>query len=292
MLDGERYPSTSPRWSATLMAMSAPDIPKHLLEVAPGSGWLARESDRVVWIPDAVSIDTAHECIEPILTAQNVDEVLNHVRHWPEPSLPFIVLSLKSTHSLITSGFVSHSHQSRLLLTPIDVGSPPKARVFPLPAATRFIGVPHRSQNSSGMLVEGVIRAGAWQLHRSDPANVAPLPKPTRKDWHLVGLGHRWPIGDNLVIGRSSDSPVSAHRFIALRDPAVSRVHAVLHQDHLGPKIIDSSSRNGTWVLRGNRKPHQLSCKQDFQLADGDTIVIGQTLLSVRSDTTKRLLCS
>lgn len=75
---------------------------------------------------------------------------------------------------------------------------------------------------------------------------------------------------ENLVfVGRASTSDV------VLRDPSVSKTHAVLEHDpaaapHAGWRIRDDGSHNGTWV---NGRP--LTPREAVPLSGGDAIVLG-----------------
>jgi hypothetical protein len=91
-----------------------------------------------------------------------------------------------------------------------------------------------------------------------DETYVAPLLKSSRN-----------PYENFIFVGRSSTSD------IVLRDPSVSKTHAVLEHDPAaapgsGWSIRDNGSHNGTWV--NSRK---LTARQPVPLGGGDALVLG-----------------
>lgn len=254
--------------------MSGAEPPSGLLEVAPGDGWLARERDRIVWIPHRVDPDTAHACIEPLLLAPTFEESMLRIRSWPAPSFRFALIQLGDSMRVVSSGFAVLRRGARVELDDADVTTPPTAAVHALPIRIRQLRVPGPGEPSSGMLVEGVVRAGAWRWHTPASAGRA-TPK-----WQLDGSFGRVPLTQNLFIGRPvrNTRAESTPDFVGLADPTVSRSHAVVLVDNNGPKIVDSRSRNGTWVVpRAARKPVEVHDRVPYRLADGDAVVIGES---------------
>jgi tetratricopeptide (TPR) repeat protein len=77
--------------------------------------------------------------------------------------------------------------------------------------------------------------------------------------------GQEFPLdGDEVVIGRASDNPVS------VPDTSVSRKHALLRKTESGWAVSDLGSGNGT-MLNGE------AIADETQLNDGDTIALGDS---------------
>jgi hypothetical protein len=73
----------------------------------------------------------------------------------------------------------------------------------------------------------------------------------------------------SLTIGRAEPAEV------CVEDPGVSRLHARFLREPEGIRVLDLSSRNGTWV-RGMRVTETL-------LAPGDSVVLGNTTVVVQT---------
>ena len=254
---------------------------KALLEASPGSGWLARESELIIWIQDPLDFDAAYSCIEPTLMAGSFDAAMSHLRAWPTVATPFAVLGLTSPMQLAMRGFSSAYAAGKVTLTPARRDDGSTVTVYSLPPATSSVGLAKSSSDCSGMLVEGVVRAGAFNLHRQVNRSI-PQPPLTGTKWELVGQSDRWPINTELVIGRALAQSNFGHGFVSLPDPAVSRTHAVLQRVEEGAAIIDSVSRNGTYVARGDGEFRRVRSDSPMPLDHGDKIIVGQSLLSVR----------
>src|SRR6266849_9125480 len=90
----------------------------------------------------------------------------------------------------------------------------------------------------------------------------------------IIGDGavttHELPSFGTVSIGRSDDATLCIH------DPSISRSHALLH---LGDtlRVEDLGSANGTRV-RGKR----VGARENLEIAPGDSIEIGTTLLIVQ----------
>jgi hypothetical protein len=84
----------------------------------------------------------------------------------------------------------------------------------------------------------------------------------------LVKSGHN-PYENFIFVGRASTCDV------VLRDPSVSKTHAVLEHDpaaapHAGWRIRDNGSHNGTWV-----NARKLTPREPVALAGGEALVLG-----------------
>ena len=78
-----------------------------LIEMTPGAGWLARENDRVVFLPGEESVETAHDVIEPLLVAKSTDESFETLQSWihrETPLPPMILVSLESSVRFLSHG--------------------------------------------------------------------------------------------------------------------------------------------------------------------------------------------
>lgn len=250
-----------------------------LLEVAPGNGWLARESDRIVWLPQSVDIDTAHGCIEPILTATSLEDAIHLIRQWPNPDVAFSLMNIGSPIQVIAHGFNLEHLNGNVRLVKASLRHPPVATAYAIPVATKRVCSPAGSDPVSGMLVEGVIRAGGWRWR---PNLDCQDTRKHRGNWDLLGQAGRWEIGTRLTIGRGATPNTRDKSFVSLTDRAVSRRHALLVGGTSGPRIIDSHSRNGTWVVGASGNASAIHDRGEVQLTDGDVILVGKTTFTVR----------
>ena len=250
-----------------------------LLEVAPGNGWLAREADRILWLPQAVDMDTAHACIEPILTAHSFEQGVRLIQKWPSPNVAFSLLNTDSPIRVFAHGFSLEYLNGSVRLVHADLRQPPTAVAYATPAATNRICSSVAPEPVSGMLVEGVVRAGGWRWRPSTPCPNASM---NGDDWELLSEAGCWPIGARLTIGRGVRPTSEFSEFVSLADNAVSRRHALLLGGTDGPRIIDSHSRNGTWVVSRSGDAAAIHDRGEVRLADGDVIVVGKTTFTVR----------
>ena len=144
-------------------------------------------------------------------------------------------------------------------------------------------------EQASGMLVEGVVRAGGLRLHfhrgwGSDGARETNQSLPN--SLAEVELGNRrLAVGNGLVLGRW---PYSHPDFdetlepLILNDPAVSRLHATITPTGNGLELIDYGSHNGTWVERATGESVQVSPDAPQLLAPKDQVRVGDTILRIR----------
>jgi len=77
------------------------------------------------------------------------------------------------------------------------------------------------------------------------------------------------PLGDQVTIGREADND------ICLKDPEVSRHHAIIQRQGEVYHIVDKGSSNGTF-LNGARLTGTAA------LNNGDTITIGKSKIGIR----------
>lgn len=249
-----------------------------LLEVAPGPGWLAREGEMVVWVPEPVDVDVAHRCIEPLLLTGGFDAAMHLVRSWPEPSIRFLLARLNRPRRVITLGHELLRRGARVEVVAAPISERPSARVHDVPDIGRMLSA-GTSQKSSGMLVEGVVRAGGWRLHL-DGRPSGHQPRPIERPWILESRFGPEEITGSLVLGRAPER--GAGPSVLIPDPAVSRRHARVVSDRPYLRIVDECSRNGTWVLDRRGGLQSVHHRVPYPLSDGDTVVIGRTWFVVR----------
>ncbi|HWO02562.1 MAG TPA: FHA domain-containing protein, partial [Blastocatellia bacterium] len=95
----------------------------------------------------------------------------------------------------------------------------------------------------------------------------------------LIGV---LPSGEKLeypITQHETNIGKAAHNHIVLTDPTVSNAHAILIMRGGGYSIADLGSRNGTFVNSEKLGPHA------HVLRHGDTIQLGQTVLTFRNTT-------
>ena len=260
-----------------------------LVEMAPGAGWLAREGDRIVFLPMAESIDTAHDVIEPLLIPRSVEDSFREMLKWIEtgvPLPPMILISLESDVRVLNHGieevFITQPKQPTE-----QVEANPEPTIHELGEIANLI-INDQDESASGMLVEGVVRASGLRLHFHRGWGTDTM---RESNIHLpnslleIELGdRRVEIGNGLVLGRW---PYSHPDFddtlepLILNDPAVSRLHAVITPTADGVSLSDSGSHNGTWVVRASGESKQVTSDAPESLASGDQIRVGDTLLRV-----------
>lgn len=261
-----------------------------LVEMTPGTGWLARENDRIVFLPGAESIDVAHDVIEPLLIPKDVEESFVTLGSWIQSSRPLpamLLLSLENSVRLmchevdavdVTEAASGQTHRLDLGTTadPVSAG------------LITQVAIADVDDEASGMLVEGVIRAGGLRVHihrgwGADANRDTDIDLPN-SELHLELEGKSIVIGNGLVIGRwpySHPEFDTAHEPLILSDPAVSRLHAVVVPTADGIAITDRGSHNGSWVLRETGSPLRLTPGTAEPLATGDRIRVGDTVLNV-----------
>ena len=259
-----------------------------LVEMRPGSGWLAREGDRIVFLPNAETIDTAHDVIEPLLIPRDVEESFETMQGWINEGLPLPPMMLVSLDNSVR--ILNHG------ITKLSMTESPKReaeRLYTNEGEVLNLGpianlVAHDDEEeASGMLVEGVVRTGGIRLHfhrswgtdaiRDTNAN---LPQ----SFLEIELGdRRVEVGNGLVLGRW---PYSHPDFdetlepLILNDPAVSRLHALITPTTDGVLLTDRGSHNGTWVVRESGESIKVTDVPQ-SLSSGDQIRIGDTMMKV-----------
>lgn len=261
-----------------------------LLEMTPGTGWLARENDRVVFLPHAETVDVAHDVIEPLLVPRQSSEAFAALQSWVESSRPLppvLLVALDSSVSVFGHGVAA-----------IDVGRPSTSeeasielgkQLHPLvldDAASLSLGTAD-GEAASGMLVEGVIRAGGFTMHMHTNASartsqeVARNPTPTVMQLHLDEYSVE--VGDGIVVGRWPYKHASFNpglEPLILADPAVSRLHAEVVPTGAGATVTDRNSHNGTWVVDADTGDRQkLTPDVPQTIRDGDKILLGDTVI-------------
>lgn len=263
-----------------------------LVEMTPGAGWLARENERIVFLPNTESIDVAHDVIEPLLIPRDVDESFATFREWihsgrPLPSM--LLIGLESSVRLMSYDLegvtVTEAETDRTHT--IEVGT--TSEILTVGKIVN-LSAHDEAEDASGMLVEGVVRAGGMRLHMhrgwgtAGPRDTAAhLPS---SDLELELDGQTIVVGNGLVLGRW---PYSHSEFndalepLILGDPAVSRLHAEVWPTAGALTVFDKGSHNGTWVVRGaTGKSVKVSSDAPQIVESGDEIRVGDTTLSVR----------
>jgi len=238
-----------------------------LVEMTPGTGWLARENERIVFLPNTESVDVAHDVIEPLLIPRDVDESFATFREWihsgrPLPSM--LLIGLESSvrlmsHDLdgvvVTEAETDHVHT-------IEVGT-----------TSEIITV--------GKIVNLTSKAEDEEASPRDTA--AHLPS---SDLELELDGQTIIVGNGLVLGRWPYSHTAFNEALEpliLGDPAVSRLHAEVWPTAGALSVFDKGSHNGTWVVRGSTgKSIKVTEDAPQVVESGDEIRVGDTTLTVR----------
>ena len=260
-----------------------------LVEMVPGAGWLAREGDRIVFLPAPESVDTANDVIEPLLIPRDVDESFATMQGWIRDGLPLpqmMLLSLETSVRFLNHGItdVETTQSPKHDAEPVVANEP---EVLTLGSITNIIAH-DPDQQASGMLVEGVVRASGLRVH-------------FHRGWGTDGLrdtneelpnsfleieldDRRVAIGNGLVLGRW---PYSHPDFddtlepLIINDPAVSRLHALITPTANGVLLRDQASHNGTWVVRPTGVSLKVDADSPQTLASGDQIRVGDTMMQV-----------
>ena len=262
-----------------------------LLEMTPGTGWVAREKQRLVFLPGAETVDVAHDVIEPLLLPRDLDESIDIFRGWLQssrPLPPMLLVALESNVRLlchnfgkldITEAVSGESHSLELGTTSevVQVGK------------ISSLGAGELAEEPSGMLVEGVIRAGGVQLHihrgwgTEGPPDTSAHERVSTMSIELEGESIA--IGTGLVLGRW---PYSHPDFdaklepVIVADPAVSRLHVEIRPTSEGTVLIDRGSHNGTWVVHSSEgRTSKAEGGVEIPLAAGDQIRLGDTTIRV-----------
>ncbi len=262
-----------------------------LVEMTPGSGWLARENDRIVFLPGAESIDVAHDVIEPLLIPRDIDESFATMREWihsgrPLPSM--ILVSLESSVRLMSHNLaqLTVTEAANEATHDLDLGT--TSEIVTVGMISSLV-VNDAEEEASGMLVEGVVRASGLRLHMHRGWGTAG-PRDTdidlpNSELHLELEGQSIMVGNGLVIGRW---PYSHPEFdealepLILGDPAVSRLHALVIPTDDGIALADRGSHNGSWVIRASGESVRVSPESPEPLLAGDQVRVGDTILQVQ----------
>jgi len=153
-----------------------------LLEMTPGNGWLARENDRIVFLPSEESVDIAHDVIEPLLVPRDIDAAFRTFRSWLETGRPLpsmVLIGLERTALAMAHGIarlpVTEPATGAVRYVDLSDGSSGAAAL----GKVRSIGVNDDNAEPSGMLIEGVIRAGGFRLHIHTSTNTRTAPQLT-----------------------------------------------------------------------------------------------------------------
>jgi hypothetical protein len=267
-----------------------------LLEMTPGNGWLARENDRIVFLPSEESVDIAHDVIEPLLVPRDIDAAFRTFRSWLETGRPLpsmVLIGLERTALAMAHGIarlpVTEPATGAVRYVDLSDGSSGAAAL----GKVRSIGVNDDNAEPSGMLIEGVIRAGGFRLHIHTSTNtrtapqLTPEPTPAAADavlqLHLDEYSVE--IGQGIVLGRwpykhaEFDSSLEP---LIVADPAVSRMHAEIRPEPGGAVVIDKGSHNGTWVRpKGGVDRVALQPNVPFAIRDGDAVIMGDTTVTL-----------
>jgi hypothetical protein len=138
------------------------------------------------------------------------------------------------------------------------------------------VGIRYEGEPRVSMVPKDGVPRGAVEVSvAGDPGAPAerfePRGAPVRR-YHLrllkgVSAEDVYPLrpGETMTVGRSTECDV------ALRDPAVSRIHAFIEMDGAWPVVRDRGSTNGTFV--NGKRIDQL------RLGDGDVLKLGNTQL-------------
>lgn len=257
-----------------------------LLELSPGTGWLAHENDRVLYLPNPESVDVAHDVIEPLLIARSGDDAFMTLASWIESERPLPLMVLIGIDpNPRAMGFGVHALaalSSDGTTTSVTLG--PKPSTID-PATTRAVGLHDEDERASGMLVEGVVRAGGFRLHLrqgATPTSAAPeasLGPQLQLDDYAIA------IGDGLILGRwpygQKSLPVDLEPLI-IADPAVSRLHAEVRIRDGSVVVVDRNSHNGTMVVASDTgRRFRLEPDVAFPVSPADQVLIGDTVITV-----------
>jgi len=238
-----------------------------LLEMTPGRGWLARENNRVVFLPEDVSVDVAHDVIEPLLVPREVDDAFATFDSWlssGRPLPPLLLVGLDEIPRVTNhgvSGFEQHA------------------------SGMSYNDAAHAA---SGMLIEGVVRADGFRVHLHTNATARTShqvkldPTPAVLQLHLDEYSIE--VGSGIVIGRwpYKHPDFNPHlEPLILADPAVSRLHAEVLPQGTGAIVVDRDSHNGTWVASHAGGRTRLEPNVAHTLHNGDRILLGDTEITL-----------
>ncbi len=261
-----------------------------LVEVTPGAGWLAREADRIVWLPDPEPLDVAHDVIEPLLIADTIVDAQAVLADWTESDRPLPSLVLLGLAPLIAVSYGVDTADVRAGADDEFVTAPMSGAAQSLDDASCIV-FNDADGEASGMFVEGVIRAGGFRVHvrrrgvsvsESQMTAVADLAdaQPGPAALALDVSGDVVPVGQGLVLGRwpySHRSYDETLEPVILADPSVSRLHAEIRVESSAVVLIDRDSHNGTWRIGADGESDKLEPGVPVELSAGDRVRTGDT---------------
>jgi len=187
------------------------------------------------------------------LAAELADMVAEHIQSEGYQTFGDIEVRLERDEELRTGVFEVASH--------VTGGAPPRAEAVPPPSAAGLPPLPPL----------GAMRAGMTDTGAQDPSVIG---RPGQRLAHVLvvdgpGTKHVLAQGSN-VLGRGTEAD------IRLPDTGVSRKHADVQLAGGTVTVEDLGSTNGT-LVNGRRVGSQ-------QLADGDVLRIGHSVLVYRQD--------
>lgn len=263
-----------------------------LVEMTPGNGWLARENERIVFLPHDETIDVAHDVIEPLLIPRDLNESFSTLRDWIHSGRPLpamLLVGLESSVRLMgyDIGELEVTEAENNATHKLDLGTTTEIITV---GKIANLAANDAEADASGMLVEGVVRAGGLRLHMHRGWGTAG-PRETEahlpsSDLELELDGQAIVVGTGLVVGRWPYSDVDFDRSLEpliLSDPTVSRLHAEVLPTAGALTVFDKDSHNGTWVVRAVTGESIRVQRDTPQVAEvGDQIRVGDATLRVR----------
>jgi hypothetical protein len=262
-----------------------------LLEMTPGAGWLARENNRVVWLPNDVPVETAHDVIEPLLVPRDLETSVRTLATWIESGRPLpetLLIGLDGSPHVMGHGSCT------IVVVDADATNEREMTVNTAALSAPLGNISSMAVNdtrglASGMLVEGVVRAGGFRIHIHTALAALPIDPMTRtigmNDLQVEIDGFHMDIGGGLVLGRwpyKHPTFDSSREALILADPAVSRLHAEVTNHKGAPVVVDRDSHNGTWVVvaaTGQRV--RLAPNEPYPLKPGDQIALGDSVVRI-----------
>ncbi len=254
-----------------------------LLETSPGTGWIGRENDRVVYLPNAETVEVAHDVMEPLLVARTCDEAFAVLKEWLADGL--------SLPELLVIGFEPQTRAFGVGVSTVEavaesgVSQPLRLKTGEPTAVDegRALTLNDEDERASGMLVEGVVRAGGFRLHIHRPTSDEPHGEASLR---LELANTSVELGAGLVLGRwpyRDESTAGELEPFVISDPAVSRLHAEVRPHEGSAVVVDRDSHNGTVVEAAESgRQFRLEPGVAFPVSDGDRILMGDTTMTVR----------
>ena len=259
-----------------------------LLEMSPGTGWLARENDRVLYLPNPEAVDVAHDVIEPLLVARSVRAAFDLLTGWIDSERPLPLMVLLGIDD--DPRAVAHGLPALVAVTAegisksFPVGSAPTAIDC---TSIRALTLHDEDERASGMLTEGVVRAGGFRLHlrAATPTTAVEEDAESPDGYRLRTEETSVPVGDGVILGRwphAGTGPRSDLAPLIVTDPAVSRRHAEVRVRDGAVVVVDLDSHNGTTVVAGETgRSFRLEPEVAFPVERGDRLLVGDTVITV-----------